>query len=189
MSWQLAPRLALGAAAPGAQEFVLAREASADDLDAILAIEAAAHPTAWPRGIFQGELELDYSSVWVFEQPGVSAQANAHQKSEKIAISSAAKPTEIVGFLVFWRVHDEVHILNIAVAPHARRRGIASAVMNSVIEVATENLASFVTLEVRINNKAAISLYESLGFVIIGQRPQYYADTGEDALIMSHLLS
>lgn len=185
MSWQIGPRLALRAPTPDAPGYVLARRARAADIDAILRIEAAAHPTTWPRGIFEGELELDYSSVWVFEQPaGFEDAAPQHNRDKE-----AAKPTRIVGFLVFWRVHDEVHILNIAVAPWARRRGIASAVMHAVIDVATENLASFVTLEVRINNKAAISLYESLGFVIIGQRPHYYADTGEDALIMSHLLS
>jgi len=189
MSWQLGPKLALRAPAPGTPDYVLARRASAADLDPILAIEVAAHPTAWPRGIFEGELELDYSSVWDFEQPGLFEDAQAQQNREKGGLLNAEKPTEIVGFLVFWLVHDEVHILNIAVAPRARRRGIASAVMHAVIALATENLASFVTLEVRIHNKAAISLYESLGFVIIGQRPHYYADTGEDALIMSHLLS
>lgn len=188
MSWQLAHQLILGEAA-GAPNYVLARLAGADDLDAILAIEAAAHPTPWPRGIFEGELELDYSSVWVFEQPSLPQPAHAPPTRAATDPSGGAQPTEIVGFLVFWRVHDEVHILNIAVAPRARRRGIASAVMKALIEVSTENLASFITLEVRINNKAAISLYESLGFVIIGQRPHYYADTGEDALIMSHLLS
>lgn len=187
-TWQLGPRIALRAASPEQREFVHARKATPEDLEAILAIEAVAHPTAWPRKIFEGELELACSSFWVFEQSGSSQVSASTQEQETADISTAHSPTDIVGFLVFWLVHDEVHILNIAVAPRARRRGIASAVMRSVIEESAKNLASFVTLEVRIHNKAAIALYEALGFVIIGQRPHYYADTGEDALIMSHLL-
>ncbi|AWV89132.1 ribosomal protein S18-alanine N-acetyltransferase [Bradymonas sediminis] len=173
MSWQIGPKLGIRAQAD-APAFVRARKATTSDIDAILQIEEAAHPTAWPRKIFEGELELDCSSVWVFER---ATPAGDEQGAR-----------EIVGFLVYWLIHDEVHILNVAVAPRARRQGIASAVIGELIRVSHQNLASFVTLEVRINNQAAISLYESLGFVIIGQRPGYYADTGEDALIMSHLL-
>lgn len=187
MSWQIGPKLLLGRGGADTQGFVHARHATAADIKAVLEIEQAAHPTAWPRKIFEGELALECSSFWVFEQPiGSDAALERIIGDEELAATERI-PTEIVGFLVYWLVHDEVHILNIAVAPRARRRGIATAIMSAVIAQAIENLASFVTLEVRITNKAAIGLYEALGFVIIGQRPHYYADTGEDALIMSRL--
>lgn len=135
------------------------------DLDTILTIEESAHPTPWIAEVFEREMNLEWSHLWLFEQ----------RKT-------------IVGFLVFWAIHDEVHILNVAVTPACRRQGVATAVLRELIENARENAASFVTLEVREQNQAAIGLYESLGFEIIGQREQYYADTGEDAYIMSCIL-
>jgi ribosomal-protein-alanine N-acetyltransferase len=142
-----------------------ARDATAEDLDALLAIEQKAHLTPWPRDVFERELGLDLSSTWTL-----------------------SLGNKIVGFLVFWVVHDEVHILNVAVDPAFRRRGIATAVIEHLIEIARHHKASFVTLEVRETNQAALGLYESLRFEIIGQREAYYADTGEDAYIMSCLL-
>lgn len=141
------------------------RQAEPGDLDAILDIEHAAHPTPWSRDVFEREFDLDWSHVWV-----------------------AVRGNKTVGFLVFWVVHDEVHILNVAVDPACRRQGIATTIITELITLATEREASFITLEVRQHNQAAIGLYESLGFEIIGQREKYYADTGEDALIMSCLL-
>jgi ribosomal-protein-alanine N-acetyltransferase len=165
MNWRIESTRIVGGDDARATGHLTAREAAPEDLAAILDIEAASHPTPWPPKIFEGELDLDWSHIWVFEQAG-----------------------DLVAFLVFWVVHDEIHILNIAVAPKARRRGIATTVITDLVGLARENEASFVTLEVRKNNRAAIQLYESLSFVTIGARPGYYADTGEDAMIMSHLL-
>ncbi len=148
-----------------ASDALVAREATGADLDVILDIEETAHPTPWIADVFEREMALDWSYTWVFE-----------------------RGNNIVGFLVFWVVHDEVHILNIAVDPACRRQGIATAVLAHLVEIARQNDASFVTLEVREHNRAAIALYESLGFEIIGKREQYYADTGEDAFIMSCIL-
>ena len=142
-----------------------ARDVDEADLEAILAIEAKAHPTPWIHDVFAREFGLDWSYTWAIEQGD-----------------------EVVGFLVFWVVHDEVHILNVAVDPACRRQGIATTVLERLVELARHNQASFVTLEVREHNKAAIALYESLRFEIIGQREKYYADTDEDAYIMSCVL-
>lgn len=141
------------------------RDARVGDLETILAIEAKAHPTPWKRDVFERELDLDWSYTWAIE-----------------------RGNKVVGFLVFWVVHDEVHILNVAVDPANRRQGIATAVLEHLVQLARDQRASFVTLEVREHNRAAIALYESLRFEIIGQREQYYADTGEDAYIMSCVL-
>jgi ribosomal-protein-alanine N-acetyltransferase len=149
------------------------READADDLIAILAIEQKAHPTPWTQDVFERELGLEMSSMWV-----ATRTKSANHRSG----------SEVAGFLVFWVVHDEVHILNVAVDPTIRRQGIATAVIEHLVETARHHKASFVTLEVRETNQAAMGLYESLGFDIIGQRVAYYADTGEDAYIMSCLL-
>lgn len=160
MSWQLQESQVVRQ-----DDALRVRPAGADDLEVILAIEETAHPTPWIAEVFEREFDLDWSHLWLFE-----------------------RGTKAVGFLVFWVIHDEVHILNVAVEPTCRRQGIASAVLCYLVGIAQENAASFVALEVREHNQAAIALYESLGFEIIGQREQYYADTGEDAYIMSCIL-
>ncbi|MFP4597676.1 MAG: ribosomal protein S18-alanine N-acetyltransferase [Persicimonas sp.] len=146
---------------------LMVREARAADFDRILEIEQAAHPTPWARDVFARELDLDISHVW-----GVAKDS----------------PEEIVAFVVFWVVHDEVHVLNVAVDPAFRRTGIATSILQHLAEKSREENASFITLEVRHQNRAAIALYEALGYEIIGRREAYYADTGEDALIMSLLI-
>lgn len=148
-----------------AEDDLSVRDASRADVPTILDIEAKAHPTPWNRDVFEREFGLDWSHLWAIE-----------------------RGNKVVGFLVFWVVHDEVHILNVAVDPACRRQGIATAVLVRLVELAREQKASFVTLEVREHNQAAIALYESLQFEIIGQREEYYADTGEDAYIMSCIL-
>ena len=145
------------------------REARLEDLAVILEIERAAHPTPWSEDIFLREFELERSHCWLASRVDAASEA-------------------AIAFLVFWVVHDEVHVLDVAVHPESRRQGIATALMRQLMEQARHNQASFITLEVRIHNQAAIGLYESLGFEIIGERERYYADTGEDALIMSCLL-
>ncbi|MDZ7579435.1 MAG: ribosomal protein S18-alanine N-acetyltransferase [Deltaproteobacteria bacterium] len=79
---------------------------------------------------------------------------------------------------------DEVHLLKIAVAPHWRRRGVATALLDVCFRLAQQRDVRRVYLEVRCSNAAAQKLYARVGFQIIARRPKYYADTGEDALIM-----
>jgi ribosomal-protein-alanine N-acetyltransferase len=88
----------------------------------------------------------------------------------------------IVGYLICSRYADVWHLMNIAVEPARLRQGIAWSLMERLVEVAGP--AESYTLEVRPSNPAAIALYERFGFVPAGTRPRYYADTGEDALVM-----
>jgi [ribosomal protein S18]-alanine N-acetyltransferase len=145
------------------------RAATPDDAEALVAIERAAHSSPWPDEVFDGEFELDWSYIWgVCERPDADAAP--------------------VAMIVFWVIHDEIHLLNVAVCPDHQRRGIATRLLVRLAALGRQQQASFITLEVREHNEAAIALYESLGFAIIGQRERYYADTGEDALIMSWIL-
>ncbi len=91
---------------------------------------------------------------------------------------------ELLGFAIFWVVHDELHILNVATAPAHRRRGVARAVMEASIEFARGKKCTLATLEVRRSNEGAIDLYKSFGFRAVGIRPNYYVDEGEDAIVM-----
>jgi ribosomal-protein-alanine N-acetyltransferase len=87
-----------------------------------------------------------------------------------------------VGYLICARYDEAYHVMTIAVDPDHRRAGIASTLLDALIERAGED-ANY-TLEVRVSNLGAIALYERYGFRSVGNRPRYYADNGEDALIM-----
>ena len=78
----------------------------------------------------------------------------------------------------------DAHITTIAVDPAEQRRGIASALLQHLFSAAVESDCGAVTLEVRAGNTAAIALYEQHGMASAGIRPGYYADNGEDAVIM-----
>jgi ribosomal-protein-alanine N-acetyltransferase len=90
----------------------------------------------------------------------------------------------ILGFVVFWLVHDEVHVLNLATALEARRRGVGRALMHEAAEAGRRRGATLATLEVRRSNTPALELYRALGYRQVGVRPNYYADEGEDAIVM-----
>ncbi len=91
----------------------------------------------------------------------------------------------VIGFAMSTRQPDEVHLLDIAVAPSVRRRGIATRLLTWLAAAAMAEGATAMTLEVRASNPAAQALYTAAGFVDHGTRPGYYQD-GEDAVIMWH---
>jgi len=91
---------------------------------------------------------------------------------------------EVVGYAGLWKIGDEGHITNVAVRPDCRKNGIARQLMSRLLKDGTAKGICQYTLEVRISNTAAISLYNSLGFAGVGLRKGYYTDTGEDAIIM-----
>ena len=89
----------------------------------------------------------------------------------------------LVGYCGYWTIGDEGNITNVAIDPKFRGLGLGTRLVRNMMENGENvNLKGF-TLEVRISNKAAIGLYEKLGFKNEGIRPGYYQD-GEDAIIM-----
>jgi len=91
----------------------------------------------------------------------------------------------IVGFTSMWVMADEAHITNIAVRQSHQRQGMGELLLLSIIDLAIELKASIVTLEVRVSNLTAQSLYQKYGFAQVGLRRSYYTDNREDALLMS----
>ncbi len=89
----------------------------------------------------------------------------------------------LVGYILFWHVTDEIHLLNVAVAPEARRHGVGRALVLDLFGYARAHHAAKVLLEVRASNEPAIRLYESLRFVRFNVRKAYYSD-GEDGVEM-----
>lgn len=94
-------------------------------------------------------------------------------------------PPDVAGYLGMHHVLDEGYIANVAVFPNYRRQGVASALLRHLVEYARSQALSFLSLEVRMSNFAAISLYDAFGFEKVGKRPGFYLDPPEDAWIMT----
>ena len=93
----------------------------------------------------------------------------------------------VVGYVLFWHVTDEIHLLNVAVEGAVRRQGYGRRLVEEVIGYARSHDAEKVLLEVRVSNAPALALYERLGFEEINRRKKYY-DDGEDAIEMMKLI-
>ena len=136
------------------------------DLPAVERLERASFADPWPRHALMSELAPSALRLpLVLEDHG-----------------------QVVGYLMAWRAVDQIHVLNVAVSPAYRRRGLGRRLIEAAVAEARRIGASEVTLEVRPSNTAALALYRTLGFVKTGFRPRYYADTGEDALVLTYAL-
>ena len=138
------------------------RRLEARDLATVEEIERASYPTPWSRSMFAAEL----------------------RKPSSIAIGAYLEEGELVGYAFVSRYVDAWHVMNVAVAPEFRRRGIATTLLERLFEVTAADPRRGYTLEVRVSNTDAIRLYERLGFEARGIRRGYYTDNREDALIM-----
>lgn len=137
------------------------------DLPRVVAIERRAFPTPWSLTMFVLELS---------KADSVCLGAFLDDRRD------AAGRHPMAGFLICARYDAAFHLMNIAVDPGHRRGGHGRALIDALIERVGED--ANITLEVRVSNAAAIALYESYGFRGVGTRRRYYADTGEDAIIM-----
>jgi [ribosomal protein S18]-alanine N-acetyltransferase len=129
------------------------------DLPSVLAIERRSFQAPWSLAMFV--LELSKPS-------GVCLAATDDQG--------------LVGYLICSRYADVWHLMNVAITPEHRRRGIATRLIEAMFDEAGRE--GRYTLEVRASNRGAIAMYERFGFRAAGHRRRYYHDNGEDALIM-----
>ena len=97
---------------------------------------------------------------------------------------TAVEGEQVAGYIGSQTVMDESDMMNVAVRPDFRRKGIAEALVNALVEALKSKGSRCLTLEVRASNVPAITLYEKLGFSEIGRRKNYYRNPREDALIL-----
>ncbi len=114
-----------------------------------------------------------------------------HQTSSRAAhaIFVARVNEQVAGFIVIRSVQGELEILNLAIAPEARRAGVASALLNSAFAWAKERNCREAYCEVRESNAGARAFYARIGFAEKGRRAAYYSNPDEDALILHRALS
>jgi len=133
------------------------------ELDAIVALESESFTNPWSRETLEWELRnSDVTHIYVLRLDDGT----------------------IVAFCVCWIIFNELHINTVAVAPAARRRGLATVLLKHVMAEAAARAVTRATLEVRASNTAALKLYEALGFRVTATRSGYYSQPEEDALIL-----
>lgn len=146
---------------------LLIRRARLTDVKSIWNIERLSFPAPWALWCFLSELGNPNSSILVAGPPPPYSW-------------------ETRGYIIYWVVAEEMHIMNLAVHPQNRRQGIARALLKEAMSRARALGAEVSWLEVRPSNQEAQALYESFGFKKVGLRPGYYADNQEDALLMAY---
>jgi ribosomal-protein-alanine N-acetyltransferase len=104
--------------------------------------------------------------------------------SDLVGIWVPEEPSILLAMGCSWFVVDETHIVLLAVHPDYRQRGLGLAILVALLHRAHQRGAHYATLEVGATNHSAITLYQKLGFTVAGCRPNYYPQTGEDALVL-----
>jgi ribosomal-protein-alanine N-acetyltransferase len=144
------------------------KPAESSHLEQILNIERETFSTPWTRGMFEVELkENPFSRLFV-----------------AMPIDDQGATKEIIGYLCYWVVFEELRLLNLAVRPLWRRQGVARRFVQYALHNARIQGVECALLEVRASNKAAQSLYGCLGFRKYGIRDGYYMNPDEDAILM-----
>lgn len=139
------------------------RVASVRDLKAIWEIEEASYTAPWPKETFFVDITFNADA--------------------KYFVAMVEK--RIVGFIGGWFKEGKLHIVNVAIHPSSRGRGVAKQLVHFLLDLARDLKMESAFLEVRRSNVPAQRLYEGLGFSVTGLRPMYYPDNLEDGLVMT----
>jgi ribosomal-protein-alanine N-acetyltransferase len=147
---------------------VMIRPMCEDDIEEVLVIERLSFALPWSENSYRHELRDNPDAfIWV---------AELHTDDDE---------KWIAGVIVVWLILDEMHVATIGVHPDYGGRHIARRLLARALAVMRQKGAVQATLEVRKSNLPAQALYRSFGFEVVGERPKYYCDNDEDALIMT----
>jgi [ribosomal protein S18]-alanine N-acetyltransferase len=131
------------------------------DLEKVVEIEKASMPSPWSKELFEAELKRKLARYFVVEEEG-----------------------EVAGYMGYWEAPEEAHLINLAIGPKFRQKGMGTAMVDYCLQFAARMGARLATLEVRDGNEAAKRLYEKCGFRVVAIRKKYYSDNLEDAVVM-----
>jgi ribosomal-protein-alanine N-acetyltransferase len=141
------------------------RQMDTNDIDRIMEIEKKSFVAPWSKTMFEETIFSPISKGLVLERNHL-----------------------IIGYMVFYTVDVEAHIMNLAVNPAERKQGYAQLLLDHALNFFKGNDISECYLEVRERNRGAQRLYKHFGFEVIGRRKNYYPETNEDALVMQLFL-
>ncbi|WP_026734189.1 ribosomal protein S18-alanine N-acetyltransferase [Fischerella sp. PCC 9605] len=134
------------------------------DLNAVLELDMACFGGFWTLEAYQRELDSPNSVL--------------------LGLFAPFSPLELLAMGCYWSILEEAHITILAVQPQYQGQGLGQAMLYSLLKTAHDRGLERATLEVRVSNQAAISLYQKFGFKTAGRRRRYYKDNDEDALIL-----
>jgi len=137
-------------------------KAISEDIPRVFEIETEVTPNPWKERYFVDEIGNPLSFFYVARDD---------------------ESGDVGGYIVFWLIEDVIELHNIAVSKNFQRRGIANALMDTMVKIASECEIREIFLEVRASNAPAIALYEKFGFTPAGVRKNYYTKPREDALL------
>jgi ribosomal-protein-alanine N-acetyltransferase len=137
-------------------------------LEQVLGIEQSGFKNPWPSSAFVAEIQHPWSWFKVIGPP---------KKSGGLS--------RVDGFIICWVILSDMHLLNLAVTPEYRRRGLGATLLEDALADFARQGGGYVSLEVRPSNVAAQELYRAFGFKVVGRRKQYYRSDNEDAIIMA----
>jgi [ribosomal protein S18]-alanine N-acetyltransferase len=147
---------------------IVIRQMTKEDVQSVHEIDVLSFSLPWSERSYTFEvMENQHSSVWVAEAVNASGDK------------------AIAGMIVIWIVLDEAHVATIAVHPDFRQHGVGRRLLAKGLLAAFERGARLAYLEVRRGNLSAQHLYHKFGFKVVGERPRYYKDNNEDALLMT----
>jgi len=140
------------------------RKMTIEDVPIVAEIDRISFSLPWPERSFRFEVtENPVARCWVAE----------------------SDDKRIAAMLVLWLIVDEAHVATLATHPDFRRQGIGARILTAALKDAAETGATHALLEVREKNEAALGMYRKFGFDVVGRRPKYYKDNGEDAIMMT----
>jgi ribosomal-protein-alanine N-acetyltransferase len=170
-----------------------------DDIDEVSAVETRSFPSAWPISAYRRELRNRRQSFYVVlrDDPGITAITTTPRRLPEedddvgripflpfLRRAGVPRKLPILGFAGMWVLLDEAHVTTIGVDPAWQGQGLGEFLFLALLDEAMQRGATWVTLEVRVSNDTAQSLYRKYGFSVQGRRPRYYSDNQEDAFIM-----
>ena len=198
-----------GALLPGDQIYRL-HLMTQDDVPDVSRVERRCFPNPWPSSAYRRELQNPAQNYYVVLRAGADgdrgdpasphfdlsvngARATARALPRRSLLplalgrradSNGSGADQVVGFAGMWLAFDEAHITTIGIDPRHRGYGLGELLLLCLVDEAAARGANWLTLEVRVSNIAAQTLYEKYGFSVHGTRRRYYSDNNEDALIM-----
>ncbi len=154
------------------------------DLTEVMAVERQSYPVPWTHGNFVDSLAAGYPAE-VLRGP---AQAGLSPLGDGLGAARPWGHPELLGYWVAMPGVDEMHLLNITVAPAWQGRGLAVAMLDRLVALCRARALQQLWLEVRVSNERARQVYRRYGFAEVGRRRAYYPvqqGPREDAVLMS----
>jgi [ribosomal protein S18]-alanine N-acetyltransferase len=152
------------------------------DVDQVMQIEHKSFSAPWSARAYRFEIAENDHSTMLVVRPALRWSGSLAAAFQRFM---GLQPGPVLGYAGAWLLVDEFHVSTIAVHPEWRRRGIGELLLLSLLEKGAELKLARATLEVRLSNLAAQTLYRKYGFEIVSRQKAYYADNNEDAYIMA----